>query len=276
MITDINGTWTLNNGLEMPYFGLGVFKTNDGDEVIQSINYALDTGYRLIDTAALYYNEKGVGEAVRNSSVGRENIFVTSKVWNLDQGYDNTLRAFEQSIDKLGFDYLDLYLVHWPVQEKYKDTWLALEHLYDQGVVKAIGVSNFLVHHLEDLLSSANIIPMVNQVEFHPYVVQQQLLDYCTQNKIQFESWSPLMQGKILQVKELNEIAEKYNKNVVQLVLRWNLQKNVIVIPKTVHKDRIESNAEIFDFEISVEDMVLIDSLDRNERTGAHPDTFDF
>lgn len=276
MITDIKGTWKLRNGLEMPYFGLGVFQSGDGQEVIQAINSALETGYRHIDTASIYQNEKGVGNAVNNSEVGRENIFVTSKVWNSDQGYDTTLKAFDNSLKRLGFDYLDLFLVHWPVQGKYKETWRALEHLYNQGLVKSIGVSNFLIHHLDDLLSTAKITPMVNQVEFHPYVVQQDLLDYCAEKKIQFESWSPLMQGKILQVKELQELAVKYEKNVVQLVLRWNLQKNVIVIPKSVKKGRIESNADIFDFEISAEDISLIDSLDKNERTGAHPDTFDF
>lgn len=275
-ITNIQGTWTLNNGIEMPYLGLGVFQSKEGDEVINAVQYALDAGYRHIDTAAIYNNEVGVGKAIRLNPVDRKDIFVTSKVWNSEQGYDSTLSAFDKSMERLGFDYLDLYLVHWPVKGKYKETWRALEYLYKKGRVRAIGVSNFLKHHLEDLLATAEIVPMVNQVEFHPYVVQQELLDYCAENKIQFEAWSPLMQGKILEVKEMSGLAEKYNKTPVQIVLRWNLQKDVITIPKSVKKERIESNADIFDFELSKEDLALIDSLDKNHRLGADPDNFNF
>lgn len=275
-ISTLQGAWKLHNGVEMPYFGLGVFKSQEGKEVIQSVKYALDAGYRHIDTAAIYQNETGVGQAIRNSSVHRDEIFVTSKVWNSEQGYDSTLNAFDATMDRLGLEQLDLYLVHWPVKGKYKDTWKALEHLYKEGHVKAIGVSNFLVHHLEDLLESVEIVPMVNQVEFHPYVVQQKLLDFCKQHQIQFEAWSPIMQGRIFEIKEIVQLAEKYNKNAVQLVLRWNLQKGVITIPKSVKKERIISNAEIFDFEISDEDMKLIDSLDKNQRVGPDPDNFNF
>jgi methylglyoxal/glyoxal reductase len=275
-ITNIQGSWTLNNGLEMPYFGLGVFQSKEGEEVINAVQYALGAGYRHIDTAAIYNNEVGVGKAIQLSPVDRKDIFVTSKIWNSEQGYESTLRAFDKSIERLGFDYLDLYLVHWPVKGKYKETWRAMEYLYKEGRVRAIGVSNFLKHHLEDLLASAEIVPMVDQVEFHPYVVQQGLLDYCAENKIQFEAWSPLMQGKILEVKEMALLAEKYNKTPVQIVLRWNLQKDVITIPKSVKKERIESNADIFDFELSKEDMDLIDSLDRNQRVGPDPDNFNF
>jgi methylglyoxal/glyoxal reductase len=275
-ITNIQGSWTLNNGLEMPYFGLGVFQSKEGEEVINAVQYALGAGYRHIDTAAIYNNEVGVGKAIQLSPVDRKDIFVTSKIWNSEQGYESTLRAFDKSIERLGFDYLDLYLVHWPVKGKYKETWRAMEYLYKEGRVRAIGVSNFLKHHLEDLLASAEIVPMVDQVEFHPYVVQQGLLDYCAENKIQFEAWSPLMQGKILEVKEMSGLAEKYNKTPVQIVLRWNLQKDVITIPKSVKKERIESNADIFDFELSKEDMDLIDSLDRNQRVGPDPDNFNF
>ncbi len=277
LITDIKGCVKLYNGVEMPYLGLGVFQVSDGNEVINSVKWALETGYRHIDTAALYGNEKGVGEAVRQSSINRNEIFVTSKVWNSDQGYDRTLKAFDTSMKKLGFDYLDLYLVHWPVKGKYKDTWRALEHIYKQGSVKAIGISNFLKHHIEDLLQSAEIIPMVNQMEFHPYLIQQDLMDYCVKNKIQYEAWSPLMQGqKLLSDPAINKIAAKYSKSPAQVVLRWDIQKGVVTIPKSVKKERIISNSQIFDFELSQEDMKLINSLDKAERIGADPDNFNF
>jgi diketogulonate reductase-like aldo/keto reductase len=217
-----------------------------------------------------------VGQAVASSGVPRKEIFVTSKVWNSNQGYDGTLRAFEKSLKLLGFDYLDLYLVHWPVKGKYIETWKALEHLYAEGRVRAIGVSNFLRHHLEDLLAHCETVPMVNQMEFHPRLVQQKLIDYCSSHKIQYEAWSPLMQGKIFNIHELQVLASKYGKNVAQIVLRWNLQKGVVTIPKSVHRERIVSNAQIFDFEITVEDMLAIDGLDKNERVGADPNNFNF
>jgi len=275
-ITDLQGTVKLNNDVEMPYFGLGVFQSQEGQEVINAVKWAIDAGYRHIDTAKLYYNEKGVGEAIRQSKVDRKDIFVTTKVWNSDQGYESTLRAFDASLNRLGFDYLDLYLIHWPVKGKYKETWRALEYLYNQGRVKAIGVSNFMQHHLEDLLQSANIIPMVNQVEFHPCLVQQELLDFCRKNKIVYEAWSPLMLGRVLSIDLLNQLAIKYNKNPVQIVLRWDLQKGVVTIPKSSKKERIISNADIFDFELSQEDVELIDGLDRNARTGPDPFNFSF
>lgn len=275
-ITDIKGTVTLSNNVKMPYFGLGVFLVNEGSEVIDSVEYALEVGYRHIDTAALYGNEKGVGEAVRNSGINRSEIFVTSKVWNSDQGYEKTLKAFNESMNKLGFDYLDLYLVHWPVKEKYNETWRALEKIYREGKVRAIGVSNFLQHHLEYLLQTAEIVPMVNQMEFHPYLIQQDLIDYCRSKHVQYEAWSPLMQGKILDNVTINQLAKKYGKTPAQIILRWNLQKEVVTIPKSVKKERILSNSQIFDFELSIEDVNIINGLDRHERIGADPDNFDF
>jgi diketogulonate reductase-like aldo/keto reductase len=275
-ITDIKGTVKLSNGVKMPYLGLGVFLVKDGPEVIEAIQYAFEAGYRHIDTAAIYNNEKGVGIAIRNSNLTREEIFLTSKVWNSNQGYDNTLRAFDISLKKLETDYLDLYLVHWPVKGKYKDTWRALEQIYSEGRVKAIGVSNFLKHHLEDLLQETNVIPMVDQVEFHPYAVQQELLDFCKTNQIQFEAWSPLMQGKIYTIEAIKKIAIKYNKTIGQIVLRWDLQKGVITIPKSIHQEHIISNSKLFDFILSDEDIANIDKLDRQERVGAHPDHFNF
>ncbi len=275
-ITDIKGTVVLANGVKMPYFGLGVFQSKEGSEVKNAIKYALDAGYRHIDTAAIYQNERGVGFAVNNYPLKRDEVFVTSKVWNSDQGYDSTLRAFDESLKKLAFDYLDLYLVHWPVKGKYKETYRALETLYNEGRVKAIGVSNFLPHHIDDLLTVAKIVPMVNQVEFHPYLIQPELLEICNKNNIVVEAWSPLMQGKIFVIDQLKALAVKYGKSIAQIVLRWNLQKGIITIPKSVNKDRIIENAAIFDFTIASDDMVVIDSLDRNERVGADPDNFNF
>lgn len=275
-ITDINGTVQLSNGVQMPYFGLGVFKTKEGQEVIDSVTYALDAGYRHIDTAAIYGNEEGVGIATEKNATNRKDIFLTTKVWNADQGYDSTLKAFDTSLEKLKTDYLDLYLIHWPVKGKYKETWRALEKLYADGRVKAIGVSNFLQHQLEDLFQGAKVIPMVDQLEFHPYLVQPTLLDFCKKNNVQFEAWSPLMQGKAFEVPLLKELAEKYKVSVAQLVLRWDLQKGVVTIPKSIRQDRVISNAQLFNFEISQEDIQRIDALDRGERVGPDPDNFNF
>lgn len=275
-ITDLQGTVTLSNDVEMPYFGLGVFQSEEGEEVMNAVKWAIEAGYRHVDTAALYRNEKGVGQAILESGIDRKEMFVTSKVWNSDQGYDQTLKAFDTSLNKLGFDYLDLYLVHWPVSGKYKDTWKALEKLYKDGKVRAIGVSNFMQHHLEDLMQDAEIMPMVNQVEFHPRLVQQELVDFCLKNNIRHEAWSPLMQGKVLDLPEIKAIAKKYGKSTAQVTLRWDLQKGVITIPKSVHKERIVSNADIFDFSLSDEEMKTLDSLDKGERNGPDPNNFDF
>jgi len=260
----------------MPYLGLGVYLAKEGGEVENAVGRALEAGYRHIDTASAYQNETGVGAAVRNSGLDRREVFVTSKVWNSDQGYESTLRAFDRSLDRLGLEYLDLYLVHWPVKGKYRETWRALEQLYRDGRVRAIGVSNFLRHHLEDLLGSADIVPMVNQMEFHPWLVQQSLLDYCREKEIQYEAWSPLMQGAIVRVPEISEIARNYGKTEAQVVLRWNLQKGVATIPKSSNPERIKANAALFDFELSPGDMARLDSLDKSHRFGPHPDHFDF
>jgi len=275
-ITDIQGTFQLHNGVGMPYFGLGVYLADNEQEVVDAIHWALETGYRHIDTASIYKNEEGVGRAIQTSTIPREDIFVVSKVWNADQGFKSTLKAFEDSLNRLQLDYRDLYLVYWPVQGKYIDTWKALEQLYKEKKIRAIGVSNFMKHHLEDLMHYTEIVPMVNQMEFHPHLVQQDLIDFCNQHYIQYEAWSPMMQGKIFDLKILDQFAEKYKKTVAQIVLRWNLQKGVVTIPKSVKKERIQSNADLFDFELSQEDMDRIDALDQNKRTGPDPDNFNF
>lgn len=276
MITDLQGTFRLHNGVEMPYFGLGVYQAHEGEMVQNAVGWALEAGYRHIDTASAYGNEAGVGKAIRNSGLARDSVFVTSKVWNTDQGYESTLAAFDRSLGRLGLDYLDLYLVHWPVAGKYKETWRALEKLYSDGRIRAIGVSNFLRHHLQDLLQSAGIVPMVNQMEFHPWLVQQDLLEYCRDKDIQYEAWSPLMKGTVAQVPDLRDLALKYGKTEAQIVLRWDLQKGVVTIPKSANKGRIAANAAIFDFELAPEDMARLDSLERRHRFGPDPDHFDF
>jgi diketogulonate reductase-like aldo/keto reductase len=275
-ITDLKGKVTLNNGVEMPYFGLGVFQVSEGSEVENSVRWALETGYIHVDTAAMYQNERGVGKAVRESGIPREELFITTKIWNENQRQNTVLQGFRASLDKLQMDYVDLLLIHWPVRGKFVDTWKIMEDIYRSGGAKAIGVSNFLIHHLEDLLQHAEIVPMVNQVECHPYLQQQELQDFCKKQNIWYEAWSPLMQGKINQVPLMNELAKKYGKTEAQIVLRWDLQKDIITIPKSVHKERIQENANIFDFELSGDDMQRINELDRGKHYGAHPDTFNF
>ncbi len=271
MIKNLQDTTVLHNGVEMPWFGLGVWKVEDGNEVMNAVKTALNYGYRSIDTAAAYRNEEGVGKGIRDSGLSREMIFITSKVANDDQGYESTLQACDESLNRLGLDYLDLYLVHWPVPGKYTDTWRALEKLYKDGKVRAIGVSNFHVHHL-DSLKDAEIKPMVNQIEFHPLLSQIDLRSYCKENGIQIESWSPLMQGKLLDNQLLIEIGDKYNKTPAQIILRWNIQNQVVTIPKSVKEHRIVENADIFDFELTTEDVNRINGLNRNKRIGADPD----
>lgn len=273
---NINSETELNNGVKMPWLGLGVFRANDGNEVINAVKTALDNGYRSIDTAAVYQNERGVGTAINESPVNREEIFLTSKVWNSDQGYETTLKAFDESLEKLKTDYLDLYLIHWPKGNRSVETWKAMEELYGKGKIKAIGISNFLVHHLEDFLPECNVTPAVNQVEFHPELIQPELLDYCRKKGIQLEAWSPIMKGKVGNIPLLQELAEKYGKSPVQVTLRWEIQKGVVTIPKSVTPERIIANADIFDFELDDEDMAKIDALDKNKRIGMHPDNIDF
>jgi len=273
---NITSSSKLNNGVEMPWLGLGVFLSEEGSEVENAVKSALAHGYRHIDTAAIYRNERGVGKAMKESGVPREEIFLTSKVWNTDQGYKTTHQAFEDSLERLQTDYLDLYLIHWPKGAKSVDSWKALEELYEAGRIGAIGVSNFLVHHLEDFLPHCKVVPAVNQVEFHPELIQPDLLRYCQHKGIQLEAWSPIMKGRVKDIPLMQEIAVKYGKTPVQVVLRWDIQKGVVTIPKSVKAERICSNADIFDFELTPEEIAKIDALDKNKRIGPHPDHISF
>ena len=276
MSTLLTSKVKLYNGVEMPWLGLGVFRSKEGQEVETAVKCALETGYRSIDTAAAYQNERGVGKAILESRVPRKEIFITTKVWNSDQGYQSTFRAFEKSLKKLQTDYVDLYLIHWPKGELSVETWKAMEELYEQGRIRAIGVSNFLLHHLKQLLENARIKPMVNQFEFHPELIQPELLKFCLDNQIQPEAWRPIMEGKVNDIPVFQELAVKYQKSPVQIVLRWDIQKGVVTIPKSVTPERIIHNADIFDFELSPKDMAKIDSLDQHARMGADPDNFNF
>lgn len=278
MAGSIADTVTLTNGVKMPMLGLGTWKSKEGAEVQQAIRWALEIGYRHIDTAAAYGNEQGVGEGIRSSGVPREQVFVTTKLWNDDQrkGYDACLKAFDASLSKLGMDYVDLYLVHWPVPGQYKEAWRAVEKIYASGRAKAIGVSNFMVHHLEDLLKDTKTVPMVNQVEFHPCLVQKPLMEFCRKHRIVEEAWSPLMRGKITQLDVVTGIAMSKGKTPAQVVLKWNLQHGVVTIPKSVKRERLAENASLYDFELTAEEIARIDALDKGERVGPNPDNFNF
>jgi diketogulonate reductase-like aldo/keto reductase len=276
MVDNIKASTQLNNGVKMPWLGLGVFKMDDGREVQQAVRHALESGYRSIDTAAAYGNERGVGRAIRESGISREEIFITTKLWNEDQRRKRTTAAFAESLKRLDVDYVDLYLVHWPVKGCYPETWREMEEIYQSGRAKAIGVSNFQVHHLEDILRDCRVVPGVNQVEFHPFLLQKELLDFCKSRKIQVEAWSPLMQGRIVSVPAVRKMAEKYQKTPAQITLRWDVQHEVVTIPKSSRNRRIDENTGIFDFALSPEDMNLLDALDEGKRIGPDPENFNF
>ena len=276
--------YLLNNNYKMPNIGFGTFRTPSGEETEQSVLNAIKAGYRHIDCAAAYGNEKSVGEAIRKSGVAREEIFVTSKLWNDDKGYENTLAAFNRTLEDLQLEYLDLYLIHWPIakaskenwKEANSESWRALEELYNQGKIKAIGVSNFLEHHLEPLFETAKIKPMVNQIEFHPGMLQKEIVEFCKKHNILVEAWAPFSNGQVLNNPVLKEIADKYEKTVAQLTLRWIIQKGIVPLLKSVTPERIKSNLEVFDFEISAQDVERIDRLTDCGGSGLHPDEVDF
>ncbi|MCR3761456.1 aldo/keto reductase [Clostridium felsineum] len=272
---DINSCAILNNGVKMPWLGFGTYKIEYENASVDYIRKALEVGYRHIDTASVYGNEPIVGQALKESGIKRNEIFVTSKVWNNKHGYDKTLKAFEDTLERLNMDYLDLYLIHWP-KKLNKETWKALERLYKDKRVRAIGVSNFKVHHLKEILEDCEIAPMVNQVEYHPQFQQTELKEFCTKNKIQLEAWGPLMQGKIFDMPLMHELATKYNKTIAQIALRWDLQTGVVTIPKSINENRIKENCDLYDFEISKEDMEKIKNLNTDIRIGHDPDTITF
>lgn len=276
MHTSASPNITLANGVSMPVLGFGVFKVPNGEDTIQAVSQALKAGYRSIDTAAFYGNEEGVRTALEQSGLSREKVFITTKVWNSDQGYDRTLAAFENSRRLLGLEVIDLFLIHWPVKDKFSDTWKALEKVYSDGKARAIGVSNFHEHHLETLKETAEVTPMVNQVELHPYLSQKPLRDYCGKQGIWMEAWSPLMRGKVLSDPVITGIGEKQGKTAAQVVLRWEFQNDIIIIPKSVTPSRIDENLDIFDFQLSDKEMQAIDALNRDERVGPDPDNFNF
>lgn len=261
----------LNNGIEMPVIGLGTWKIPDGAPVINSVNWALQAGYRMIDTAAMYKNEEGVGNAIKNCGLPRNEIFITTKLQPTDMGARRSLKAFDKSLFALGLEYIDLYLIHWPLPLLRKPTWKALQKIYTTGKCRAIGVSNFTVRHLQELLDATGIVPAVNQVEFHPYLFQKDLLAFCREHDIQLEAYSPLTHAYRLDDERIAAIGQKYHKTIAQIMLRWSLQHGTIVIPKSVHQERIIENISIFDFELSPEDMAAMDALNENHHYGWDP-----
>ena len=279
----LNDTFHLNNGYEIPCVGFGTWQTPDGDTAVMAVSEAIKTGYRHIDTAACYGNEVSVGQGIKKSGIEREKLFVTSKVWNTERGYEKTIAAFEKTLTDLGLDYLDLYLIHWPASSSQYDiwekinleTWKALTELYKAGKIKSIGVSNFMPHHLEALMKT-EVPPMVNQIEYHPGLNQEETVDYCKKHGILVEAWSPLGTGRMLNNETLKFIAGKYGKSVAQLCIRWCLQNGVLPLPKSVTPARIVENADVFDFDITAEDMSDINAMPYFGGSGLHPDKIDF
>lgn len=277
----LKDTYQLRNGVKIPCVGFGTFKTPEGEDTVSSVKEAIKIGYRLIDTAAIYKNEKSVGKAIRECGVERNELFVTSKLWNSEQGFDSTLRAFDETMKNLELDYLDLYLIHWPIAKGHdkdwqlmiRETWRAMEQLFEQGRIRAIGVSNFKANHLDSLLQEATVLPMVDQIEIHPGLNQEPTVKYCTEHDMQVEAWGPLAQGALFKSDILDNLAAKYNKTVAQISLRWILQRGIIPLPKSVTPSRIRENAEIFDFELSPDDMEYISELP-TIGTHADPDIF--
>ena len=273
--TTISKTITLANGVEMPRIGYGVFRMKEHDVCVQGVEEALKAGYRAIDTAAIYQNEEAVGEAIRTSGIAREDLFITTKVWNADQGYDNTLKAFEVSLQKLGLDYVDLYLTHWP-KPQLADTYRAIERLYEEKLIRVPGVSNHHQHHLEEVFANCNVKPMVNQIECHPSLSQDALRAFCAEHNIAVTAWAPLGTGIVFTHPIVKQLAEKYSKTPAQIVLRWHLEIDNIVIPKSITPERIVENLAIFDFALQADEVAAITALNTFHRTGSDPDNFNF
>lgn len=275
------GSVTLNNGLEMPIIGYGVFRVPEGDDLAEAVKTAIAKGYRSIDTAQVYRNEESVGRGIRTAIdeglVTREELFVTSKVWNAGLSYEETLAAYDSSLEKLGLDYLDLYLVHWPgIDTNYVDVYKALEKVYQDGRVRSIGVSNFHVHHLEHLLKETSVVPVINQIEFHPHLTQEEVRAFCKEKGIQAEAWSPLMNGSLLEESLIQQLASKYGKTPAQIVLRYDVQHGVVTIPKTMTPARMTENLTVFDFALTEEEMAQLDALNDGLRCGPDPEKFNF
>jgi diketogulonate reductase-like aldo/keto reductase len=268
---NIQSRITLNNGNQIPILGIGTYLADNGGEAKNAVLRALEIGYRHIDTAMMYNNEADIGTAIEESEIPREEIFLTSKLWNSDHGFDRALDAFQASLDRLRVDYLDLYLIHWPVPDLRLDSWRALEKLYADGKCRTIGVSNYMINHLEELLNACDTIPMINQVEFSPYLYLRDLLHFCRDHEIQLESYSPLTKGRMLNDPALIAIAKKYGKSTAQILIRWVLQHDVVAIPKSSNTDRITENSDIFDFSISDKDMELLNSFHKSMHTSWDP-----
>jgi len=273
---DLSSGVKLNNGIEIPYIGLGVFKAEEGDEAYNAVRWAIEAGYRHIDTAAIYKNEASVGKAIKDSGIARNEIFVTTKLWNEDMRQDNQLNAIDASLEKLCLEYVDLYLIHWPVKGKYVETWKKMEEIYKSGKAKAVGISNFNIHHIEDIMAASDLVPAVNQCECSPELTQVELADYCKQKGIIFQPWSPLGQGNTIKHPKIAALADKYGKTAAQVILRWGLQRGFVNIPKSSKKERIVENSKIFDFELSDEDFKELFTLNMDKRYGPDPETFAF
>ena len=275
MNKNINHKLKLNNGIEIPQLGLGVYLAKRGRECKKAITWALESGYRHIDTASSYGNEKDVGKAVRSSGISRTEIFITTKLWNSDHGYENAIKAFDTSLKTLKTEYIDLYLIHWPVKDKRKESWKALEKIYESGYCRSIGVSNYTIDHLKELFTYANIIPAVNQVEFSPYLYQKDLLDLCNKNNILLGAYAPLTRMKKFNDPKLQSIGKIYNKTPAQVLIRWAIEHNLIVTPKSTHKDRVLENANVFDFSLTESHMKILDNLNEDFRACWDPTTED-
>lgn len=273
------GTVTLNNGLKMPLVGYGVFRVPEGEDLAEAVKMAIAKGYRSIDTAQVYRNEESVGRGIRaaieEGLVTREELFITSKVWNDGLSYEETLAAYDSSLEKIGLDYLDLYLVHWPgIDQNYIEVYKALEKIYQDGRVRSIGVSNFHVHHLESLLKETTVVPVINQIEFHPHLIQEEVRAYCKDKGIQVEAWSPLMNGSLLEEALIQELASKYGKTPAQIVLRYDVQHDVVTIPKTMTPARMTENLAVFDFTLTEQEMTQLDAMNDGLRCGPDPEKF--
>jgi diketogulonate reductase-like aldo/keto reductase len=273
-LTSLDDSVEIAAGVNMPRLGLGTYRSSEGADVEREVRYGLSIGYRLIDTAAIYGNERSIGRVARESGIPRDELFVTTKLWNSDQGHEPALAAFETSLKKLEMDYVDLYLVHWPWPSRMRDTWTAMEEILGSGRVRAIGVCNHHPHHLDELAQSANVMPAVNQCEFHPRLQQPALQVACRERGITLQAWAPIMRGRVNLIPELVDIASRHDKTPAQVSIRWILQKGIGTIPKSIHESRVAENCDVYDFELSVDEMAVIDALDDGTRIGPEPDFY--